>query len=97
MSYIKSELTNKPEGGGKTAQHEKEAEHMKKMFKEFLERIIAAENREDAVQNVFYGTVWEGKDGKPVIVKYGIEIAAQHELITHKEEQMLLALIEKMA
>lgn len=66
-------------------------------FKNFLQQIIDAKDREDAVQNVFYGTVWEEKDGKPVIVKYGIEIAAQHELITHKEEQMLLKLIEKMA
>lgn len=63
------------------------------MFKKFIERIIAAENRQDAIDNVFYGTVWE--DGK--IVQYGIDIAFQHEKITWKEHQMLLNLINKMA
>lgn len=54
------------------------------MFKKFIEKIITAENREDALQNVFYG-------------KDGIDQAYQHEKITWKEHQMLLALIEKMA
>lgn len=54
------------------------------MFKKFIQRIIEAENQEDAVQNVFYG-------------KDGIDIAYQREKITYKEHQMLLALIEKMA
>lgn len=66
-------------------------------FKNFIQQIIDAKDREDAVQNVFYGTVWEEKDGKPVIVKYGIDVAYQHEKITWKEHEMLLALIEKMA
>lgn len=54
------------------------------MFKKFIQRIIEAENREDAVQNVFYGAD-------------GIDMAFQHDKITFAEHQMLLALIEKMA
>ena len=54
------------------------------MFKKFIERIIAAKNQEDAVQNVFYGAD-------------GIDMAFQHEKITWKEHEMLLALINKMA
>ena len=54
------------------------------MFKKFIQRIIKAENREDAIQNVFYG-------------KDGIDMAFQHEKITWKEHEMLLALIEKLA
>jgi len=54
------------------------------MFKKFIQRIIDAENREDAINNVFYGTD-------------GIDMAFQKEKITWKEHQMLLALIEKMA
>lgn len=65
------------------------------MFKKFIERIIAAKDREDAIQNVFYGTVWN-EDGSKVI-QYGIDIAYQHEKITWKEHEMLLELIEKMA
>lgn len=54
------------------------------MFKKFIERIISAENYEDAINNVFYG-------------EDGIDMAYQHEKITWKDHQMLLALIEKMA
>ena len=54
------------------------------MFKKFIQRIIEAENKEDAVQNVFYG-------------KDDIDLAFQREKITWKEYEMLLALIEKMA
>ena len=54
------------------------------MFKKFIQRIIDAENREDAINNVFYGND-------------GIDIAYQRDKITWKEHQMLLALIEKMA
>lgn len=54
------------------------------MFKKFIQRIIEAENREDAVQNVFYG-------------EDGIDMAYQREKISWKEHQMLLALIEKIA
>lgn len=54
------------------------------MFKKFIERIIAAENREEAMNKVFYG-------------ENGIDIAFQKEKITWKEHQMLLNLIEKMA
>ena len=63
------------------------------MFKKFIQQIIDAKDKEDAIQNVFYGTVFE--NGK--VKKYGIDIAYQHEKITWKEHQMLLALIEKMA
>lgn len=54
------------------------------MFKKFIQRIIEAENREDAIQNVFYGSD-------------GIDMAYQREKITWKEHQMLLGLIEKLA
>ena len=54
------------------------------MFKKFIQRIIDAEDHEDAVQHVFYGPD-------------GIDMAYQHNKITWKELEMLLALIEKMA
>lgn len=54
------------------------------MFKKFIQRIIEAENKEDAFNHVFYGAD-------------GIDIAFQKEKISWKEHQMLLALIEKMA
>lgn len=53
------------------------------MFKKFIERIIEAENRQDAIDNVFYGFD-------------GVDMAYQREKITWKEHQMLLALIEKL-
>ena len=54
------------------------------MFKKFIERIIEANNKEEALQTVFYG-------------KDGIDIAFQNEKITWKEHEMLLALIDKLA
>ena len=54
------------------------------MFKKFIQRIIEAENREEALNKVFYGPD-------------GIDMAFQREKISWKEHQMLLALIEKMA
>lgn len=64
------------------------------MFKKFIEQIIASKNREDAIQNVFYGTKFDEAGN---VIRYGIDIAYQHEKISWKEHQMLLALIEKMA
>ena len=64
------------------------------MFKKFIERIIAAQDREDAIQNVFYGTKY---DDEGRITEFGIDMAYQRERITWKEHEMLLALIEKMA
>lgn len=54
------------------------------MFKKFIQMIIESKDREDAIQNVFYGI-------------NGIDMAYQREKITWKEHQMLLALIEKLA
>lgn len=54
------------------------------MFKKFIQRIIESENREDAIQNVFYGAD-------------GIDMAFQNEKISWKDHQMLLALIEKLS
>ena len=54
------------------------------MFKKFVQRIIEATDREDAIQNVFYG-------------RDGIDIAFQDGKISWKEHEMLLALIEKLA
>lgn len=64
------------------------------MFKKFIQRIIEAENREDAIRNVFYGTTWDSNGN---IVQYGIDIAYQHNKISWEEHQMLLNLINKMA
>lgn len=54
------------------------------MFKKFVQRIIEAKDKEDAIQNVFYG-------------QDGIDAAYQREKISWNEHEMLLALIEKMA
>jgi hydroxymethylpyrimidine pyrophosphatase-like HAD family hydrolase len=56
----------------------------KTMFKKFIERIIAAKDREDAINNVFYG-------------EDGIDIAYQRGKISWKEHQTLTKLIEKLA
>ncbi len=64
------------------------------MFKKFLQRIIDAKDKMDAIDNVFNGTKWDA-DGN--IIEYGIDIAYQHDKITAAEHQMLLALIKKMA
>ena len=53
------------------------------MFKKFIQRIIEAEDQEDAIQNVFYGYD-------------GIDMAYQRDKITWKEHEMLLELIGKM-
>lgn len=63
------------------------------MFKSFIQRIIEAKDQQDAIENVFYGTKIE--NGK--VTQYGIDYAYQHDKITWKEHQMLLALIDKMA
>ena len=57
------------------------------MFKKFIQRIIEAENGRDALENVFYSNEYQ----------MGINTAFTEGLITWKEHQMLLALIEKMA
>ena len=54
------------------------------MFKKFIQRIIEAADKEDAVQNVFYGPD-------------GVDMAFQHEKITWKEYEMLSKLIDKLA
>lgn len=54
------------------------------MFKKYIEKIIAAENRQDAIDHVFYGPD-------------GIDMAYQREKLNWKEHQLLLALIDKMA
>jgi len=56
----------------------------KDMFKELLKRIIKAENKEDAIENVFYGND-------------GIERAFDREEISWEEYEMLNAIINKMA
>ena len=54
------------------------------MFKKFIQRIIEAEDREDAIQNVFYGSD-------------GIDMAFQRDKLSWKEFEMLRKLIDKMA
>lgn len=51
------------------------------MFKKFLQRIIDAKDREDAIDNVFYGTKFDDNGN---ITEYGIDIAYQHEKINGK-------------
>ena len=63
------------------------------MFKKFIQRIIDSKDRQDAIENVFYGTVWDNEGN---IIQYGIDVAYQHEKITWKEHEMLFELIEKM-
>ena len=53
------------------------------MFKRLIQMIINSANREDAIQNVFYGPD-------------GIDMAYQHDKITWKEHEMLFQLIQKM-
>lgn len=64
------------------------------MFKKFIERIIAAKDREDAIKTVFYGTK---VDDNGNVTLYGIDRAYQAGKISWTEHQLLLALIEKMA
>ena len=64
------------------------------MFKKFVQRIVESAGREDAIQNVFYGTKFDEAGN---VIQYGIDIAYQHEKITWKEHELLLALIEKLA
>lgn len=42
------------------------------MFKKFIQRIIEAKDQQDAMDNVFYGTSWDGNGN---IAEYGIDIA----------------------
>ena len=57
---------------------------MASRFKQFLQRIIESKGQYEAMRDVFYGDD-------------GIDMAYQHEKITYKEHQMLLAIISKMA
>ena len=54
------------------------------MFKKFIQRIIEAKDREEAIQNVFYGAD-------------GIDMAFQRDKLSWKEFEMLRKLIDKMA
>lgn len=63
------------------------------MFKKFVQRIVNSADREDAMQNVFYGTVFDGDK----IVQYGIDMAYQHDKISWAEHELLLQLIGKLA
>lgn len=54
------------------------------MFKKFIQRIIESENRQDAIDHVFYGAD-------------GIDMEYQRGKLTIKEHEMLFHLIEKMA
>ena len=64
------------------------------MFKKFIDRIIAAKDREDAIAHVFYGTTFD-ENGN--IKEYGIDLAYQHGKISWQDHERLLDLIEKMA
>lgn len=66
----------------------------KPTFKTFIDRIIEAKDKQDAIENVFYGTHYDANGN---ITEYGIDLAYQRECITYSEHQKLLKLIEKMA
>ena len=57
------------------------------MFKRFVQRIVESKDRIDALENVFYSNEYH----------MGINKAFEEGLITWKEHQLLLALIDKMA
>lgn len=54
------------------------------MFKTFIKRIIEAQDKQEAVDNVFYG-------------ENGIDMAFQRDKLTFSEFKMLSDLIDKMA
>lgn len=56
----------------------------KPTFKNFIKRISEAKDKDDAIQNIFYG--WDG-----------IDMAYQRGFITYSDSELLLKIIEKMA
>ena len=55
-----------------------------KTFKGYLVAITEAENKEDAINNVFYG-------------EFGADMAYQHEKISYRDLELIQKLIERMA
>lgn len=66
----------------------------KATFRTFCERIAQAQNREDAIQNIFYGQRYDDAGN---VERWGVDIAFQREKITWAEHQILLQIIEKLA
>lgn len=65
------------------------------MFKQFIDRIIECETRQDAINDVFYGTEYD-EEGLH-ITKLGIDMAYQKGKISYKDLERLRKLIDKMA
>jgi hypothetical protein len=55
-----------------------------KTFRGYMKAISQAENKEDAIQNIFYG-------------QYGADMAYQHDKITYNDLELIQKIIEKMA
>lgn len=66
----------------------------KATFRAFCERIAQAQNREDAIKNIFYGQRYDDAGN---VERWGVDIAFQREKITWAEHQILLHIIEKLA
>ena len=66
----------------------------KATFKSFCERIAKAENREDAIQNIFYGQRFDESGN---VERWGIDYAYQAGKITYSDLEILLHICEKLA
>lgn len=66
----------------------------KATFKSFCERIAQAENREDAIQNIFYGQRFDESGN---VTQWGIDYAYQAGKITYGDLETLLHICEKLA
>lgn len=64
------------------------------MFRQFIDRIIECHTRQEAIDNVWYGTRWD-EDGK--LLQLGIDGAYQRNKISYKDLERLRKLIDKMA
>lgn len=64
------------------------------MFRQFIDRIIECHTKQEAIDNVWYGTEW---DEEGHITKLGVDIAYQQDKISIQDHERLLNLINKMA
>lgn len=63
------------------------------MYKKFVQRIIKAIYREDAMQNIFYSDVYDEYDN---LIEHGIATAFLYNEITCKEYEVLKMLIDAL-
>lgn len=65
----------------------------KATFRSFCERIAQAQNREDAIQNIFYGQRYD-EEGNAT--RWGIDYAYQRGKITYADLEVLFKLCDKL-